>query len=493
MNLKKYLLEIIVFSSGASVMIFEIIGSRILGPYLGTSIFVWTSIIGIILASLSLGYYLGGKLSDKNPHIKNLSIIFFLASILMLFTIVIKNNFLLFLVGIVSSIRINAVIASIILFAPVSVMLGMVSPYAVRLKIQDVEHSGTTVGNLYALSTLGSIFGTFLAGFWLIPSFGATNILIGLVIILLLLSIISFPRELLKSKIALSILCALLIGGNTYQMYVRAENGFVELDTAYSHVLILDSQEESGKDIRTLKINNEFSSAMYLGSYDLVYDYTKFYNLAEYFTPKIEKALMIGGAAYSYPKYFLERYEDAKMDVIEIDSELTEIAKKYFWLEDSPRLAIYHEDGRTFLNRIDKKYDVIYGDAFSSVYTVPFQLTTQEAVKEMYNKLTDDGVIIVNVISSLQGDTSKFFHAQLKTYESIFEHVEVFPVSSHEGEQVQNIILVAYKSDDRKSIILNNQELNWMLEKHYDVEDIEDLPILTDEYAPVDSYIDEIL
>lgn len=493
MNLKKYLLEIIVFSSGASVMIFEIIGSRILGPYLGTSIFVWTSIIGIILASLSLGYHLGGKLSDKNPHIKNLSIIFFLASILMLFTIVIKNNFLLFLVGMVSSIRINAVIASIILFSPVSVMLGMVSPYAVRLKIQDVEHSGSTVGNLYALSTLGSIFGTFLAGFWLIPSFGATNILIGLVIILLLLSIISFPRELLRSKIALSVLCVILIGGNTYQMYVRAQNGFVELDTAYSHVLIIDSQDENGKDIRTLKINNEFSSAIYLNSYDLVYGYTKFYDLAEYFTPKIENTLMIGGAAYSYPKYFLEKYKDAKIDVIEIDSELTEIAKKYFGLESNPRLTTYHEDGRTFLNRSNKKYDVIYGDAFSSVYTVPFQLTTQEAVKQMYNKLTDEGVLIVNVISSLQGDTSKFFHAQLKTYKSIFEHVEVFPVSSHEGSRVQNIILVAYRSDNRKPIILNNKELDWMLEKHYYIEETVDIPVLTDEYAPVDSYIDDIL
>src|SRR3989338_3749455 len=157
MKIYKYILEIAIFICGAVVMIFELVGSRVLGPYFGTSIFVWTSLIGIILGGLSLGYYFGGKIADKKPSLNILSLIIFLSAIFIGLTNFIKNFLLIFLQNNISDIRVSSVIASLILFLPASFLLGMVSPYAAKLKLDSLNTSGSIIGNLYAISTAGSI------------------------------------------------------------------------------------------------------------------------------------------------------------------------------------------------------------------------------------------------------------------------------------------------------------------------------------------------
>jgi predicted membrane-bound spermidine synthase len=141
MKIHKYTLEIAVFICGAVVMIFELVGSRVLGPYFGTSIFVWTSLIGIILGSLSLGYYLGGKLSDKKPSFEILSLIIFLSAVFILVTIFSKKFLLNFLQISIPNIKISSVIASVLLFAPTSILLGMISPYVAKLKLENLNTS----------------------------------------------------------------------------------------------------------------------------------------------------------------------------------------------------------------------------------------------------------------------------------------------------------------------------------------------------------------
>ena len=190
MKINKYILELTIFVCGAVVMIFELVGSRVLGPYFGTSIFVWTSLIGIILGSLSLGYYLGGKIADKKPNFNSLSIIIFLAAVSIGLTIFIKDFLLIYLQIYFTDVRITSVFASLILFSPTSVLLGIVSPYAVKLKIENLNTSGSTVGNLYAISTAGSIIGTFLSGFYLIPQFGTNKLLIILSLTLIFISLL---------------------------------------------------------------------------------------------------------------------------------------------------------------------------------------------------------------------------------------------------------------------------------------------------------------
>ena len=182
--MKKFTLELVAFFCGAVVMSFEIVGSRMLGPYVGTSMFAWTSIIGVILLSLSIGYYWGGRIADMRPRADILSLFIFIAGLFLIITVLIKGLILETLTRSIDNIHIVSVIASLILFTVPSVLLGMVSPFAVRIKMKSVEKSGSTVGNLYSISTIGSIVGVFLTGFYLIPNYKISNIIMVLAITL---------------------------------------------------------------------------------------------------------------------------------------------------------------------------------------------------------------------------------------------------------------------------------------------------------------------
>ncbi|MBT4916941.1 fused MFS/spermidine synthase [Candidatus Peregrinibacteria bacterium] len=492
--MKKYTLELIVFLSGATVMILEIVGSRVLAPYVGTSTFVWTSIIGIILGSLSLGYWLGGKIADKNPSFKTLSEILFIGAMLIALIGLFKEDVLVLLQQNIGSIKLNSIVSSFILFTLPSVVLGMVSPYAVRLKMKSVTSSGRTVGNLYALSTIGSIVGTFLAGFYLLAILGNTKILFLLTIVLLAASAISFAKNFTKGKVVLALLIVSYTVFGNFQTLNLAVGEVIDIDSDYNRIWIYEDKDYyTNSPIRNLQINSNNSSSMFIEDEkknELVYPYTKFYRLAEHFAPNLETGLMIGGAAYSYPKDFLLNFPEATLDVVEIDPALTEIAKEHFELEENERLNIYHEDGRIFLNNSEKKYDVIFGDAFSGGYSIPYHLTTIEAVQKIYDALNENGVALVNIISSIEGENGKFFRAEYYTYKEIFPQVYLFPVHyTKNTENLQNIMLIALKSAEIPKFTNSNAELQGYLENLYTEKVTNDLPILTDEFAPVDQYV----
>lgn len=491
----KYILEISIFICGAVVMVFELVGSRVLGPYFGTSIFVWTSLIGIILGSLSLGYYFGGKIADKKPSFESLALIIFLAAIFIGLTTFLKDFLLVYLQTQFADTKIASVIASIFLFLPASVLLGMVSPYAVKLKMENLNTSGSTVGNLYAISTTGSIFGTFLCGFYLIPKFGTNNLLIILSITLI---VVSLALSLKKNfKIKLSTLVIVIICWFTANELKNFDekNGFIDVDTAYNRIWIYDRiDKRTDQLVKIMGINNENHSSMFLNSDELVNEYTKYYHLAAHFNPDFKKALMLGGAGYSYPKSFLLKYPEAKIDVVEIDPKITELAKEYFRLGENPRLTVYHEDGRVYLNKTKEKYDVIFGDAFTSRYSLPYQLTTKEAVQKKYDILNDNGVVILNIISSIEGEKGEFLRAEYATYKNIFPQVYLLPVNyKDDGTKAQNLILVALKSTKEQEFTDANPELNEYLQHLWKKEIIMDMPILTDDYAPVDYYINKAI
>jgi len=490
--MRKYILEIIVFICGAAVMILELVGSRIMAPYLGTSIVVWTSLIGIILGFLSLGYFFGGKFADQNPTYKMFSFIIFNSAIFVGLIVFIESIVLNFIQQSIIDIYLGTIIATLALFALPSALLGMVSPYAVRLKMKAVETSGKTVGNLYAISTIGSIVGTFAAGFLLIPFFGSTKIIFFLSIGLILTSILAYARSFLKAKIITTLFLLLCFFISISISQLKAKAGFIDIDTQYNRVWIYQSIDQTTQRPILVLQTDPFSlqSAMFTDiEDDLVFSYTKYYRLAKHFKPDLQHSLLIGGAAYSYPKDYLIRYPEAKIDVIEIDAKLTKLAREYFRLEDNPRLKIYHQDGRTFLNKTENKYDVIFMDVFTSHISLPYQLTTRETIEKMYQKLTDGGVVMANIISAIEGEKGQFLRAEYRTYKEIFPQVYLFPVrNKNNGQEVQNIILVALKSDSKPSFTSNDQELNSYLEHLWTKEIKLDLPVLTDDYAPVDYY-----
>jgi spermidine synthase len=490
----RYGIEIIVFICGAVVMIFELVGSRILGPYMGTTIFVWTSLIGIILGSLSIGYWLGGYFADKKPKIETLSTIIFLSAVSIIISTIIHKYFLSHLSSFIFDVRLQAVIASIVLFAPASVFLGMVSPYAIKLRLKHVNSTGKIAGNLYAISTIGSICGTFLTGFFLIPFFGHQNILYFLSALLLSISIILFFLVHSNVKGIFAILFLLFVIAFKV-LIVEQNDSVIDVDTKYNRVLIYDANDYlSGKEAKYMRINNEYSGAMFLDSDELVFRYLKYYDLAEHFNPDFQRSLLIGGAAYSYPKYYLKKFPDASIDVVEIDPELTKLAREHFRLSDDPRLKIIHEDGRTFLNNCKEKYDVVFVDAFKSQYTLPYQLTTREAVEKFYNILNNDGIAILNIISSIDGKKSLFLQAEYLTYQSVFQQVYLFVIQNMDDkEQLQSVVLVALKSDKIPGFNSSDSILDEYL-KHLLKNGIETtVPILTDEFAPVEYYMSKAI
>ncbi len=480
-------LEIAVFMCGAIVMAFEIVGSRVVAPYLGTSLYVWTSIIGVILGSLSVGYWYGGRLADKRATFSGFSIIIFLSAVSILMCTLFRVIILLFIQLKFGESFFAPILASVILFAPASVALGMVSPYAVKLKLSHLVSSGKTVGNLYALSTLGSIFGTFFAGFYLIPRLGTVAILYVLSTSLLVLSFVVCHKKLRKTRLSFFCYIVAIMSIGLFPDHSSAFDGFVDLDTPYHRVWILDYQyEKKDKKVRGFMTDAKgVQSAMFLDSDDLVFDYTNFYRLAPYFVPHMNNTLLLGGGIYSFPTFFLKEYPEARIDVVEIDPGLTDIAKQYFRLKEHDRLSIINTDARIFLQNNTKEYDVIYKDVFLSEYSIPMHLPTKEAVALEYAALADEGVLMVNLIASIKGKGAPLLHALYKTYNSVFQEVSLYATEGDTPHKTQNIILVAAKKKRDIVVTISDPLLQSFVGNRIVLEPQPNIPILRDDYAPV--------
>lgn len=484
--MKKYAIEITVFLCGAIGMILELVAARILSPYVGSSNLIWTTIIGVMLTSMSIGYWVGGKWADKNPHRNQLSSLILLGAIFTSFipileTIVVKNFSLLS-----QNLVIVAFISATIVFGIPSFILATVSPYAVKLKNQEQKNIGKLSGKVSSISTIGSILGTFLAGFVLIPIFGVKAIIAGTAIVLVLLSVILYENKTKKYYAMLVVVIISLILLNLLGRYLFVLNNrdiIEEVDSQYSRIWV---KKIEGEDIsyKTLQVDTGLESYINEKTGEMGSKYLSYYDLFEYFLKDANHTLLIGGAAYTYPNHYLNKYLDKTMDVSEIDSKMTELASKHFNLDvNHPRLNIYHQDGRSFLNYTNNKYDCIFIDAFKGV-SVPFELTTYEAIQKAKNRLNDNGIVITNIISALEGKEADFIKYEYATYEAVFDEVKIYKVSpNRENTQRQNLILIGIKgkmnSNEEKEEtyqeLLQTELTNFSSDKE----------VVTDNYAPI--------
>ena len=485
--MKKYLLEITTFIAGATGMIIELVASRILSPYLGNSNLIWTCIIGMMLAFMSLGYFIGGKLSDKHPK-RNLLSLFLLNSATFISLIPMIEIYAIEPISKINfSLPLLAIICSTITFGIPSMFLATASPFAVKLKDKDLEKIGGVSGRMSALSTIGSIVGTFLAGFVLIPKLGVKNIILLVVIVLVILSYLIYEDKDIKYTIkiiaTLVILVSLVLVGK--KMFLQKhEDMILDTDSEYSRIWIKKFTNNSGKEYNTLEVDKGYESIA-SGEKNLTADYLKYYDLFNYYQENTENVLMIGGAAYTYPSYFLEQYKDKKIDVVEIDSKMTELAEKYFDLNtQNENLNIYHEDGRRYINTTQNKYDCILIDAFKGL-NVPFQLTTEEALIQAKRNLNENGIVITNIISALDGKNANFIKYEYATYKKVFKDVKIFKVQNgmFNDDELQNLILVGFKGN----VIEKNDEYNKYknLLKNEVPDFSSDKNVVTDELCPV--------
>ena len=481
--------EIIAFCSGAMVMIYELLGSRILGIHIGASLFVWTNIIAIILWALAYGYYIGWKLADKGAGLETISKLFFLSALGFFLLPFFKDPLVSQIANIFPDVRLSSSVASIVLFAPMSVALGMIPPIITKIKLKSLEDGGSVIGRFGSIGTVGSIIGTFASGFFLIPFFGVDSLLFGLAGGWVILSLFSHDAHLKKNIILwVFVISALFFNAELKKQHEKL--GVFRYDTAYSHITVSDDYIGANIPVRNLRVDNITHAGMFKDSDELLYNYTKHYHLFDILTPGSKEILMLGGAAYSFPKSFLLAYPDKKLDVVEIDPSMTEIAREHFDLPDNDNLSIYHEDARVFLNTSEKKYDAILWDAFGSFVSIPYQLTTKELIEKKYDMLTDNGVVILNVISSLYGESSRFLHSEYKTYKEVFPEVFIVPVvDSNNHGLVQNVMLIAAKNPEALSFETVHPELKKYIAKKMYLDIDPDTQILTDDYAPVDYYI----
>ena len=485
------ILALAVFVCGACVMIVELIGSRLLAPYVGTSLIPWTTLIGVILGSLSVGYWFGGRLADIKPSKTKFGFIIMLAALavaLLLWQSLALKIIAPWLIS-VFNLSFTALLSSIFLFFIPSFLLGMITPYALRLALVEINDAGKIAGSLYACSTLGSIAGTFLAGFVLIPLWGSFISLACVAIVLAILSSIFLKSSIAKFFLIFLILSVLPTWYNPALFYANHQV-ISDQESFYNRLFVVkDIDRLNNRPLLSIMSGPHLSqSARFTdGTNELVYDYTKFFRLVDYFVPANNKVLMIGGGAYSVPRDYLVHNATATIDVAEIDPLYTSIARQYFNLQDDSRLNIYHEDARLFLENKTSAYDAIFVDAFNGSGSVPFHLATIEAVEKIYTNLNDEGVVIVNLISSLEGPSSDFIKSEYATYNKIFDQVKIYPLGD-DPKNIQNVMLVALKNSSWPTNLPQDPELVKFL-NHEVIAFKAGNRILTDDWAPVDYFL----
>ncbi|MDR1943252.1 MAG: fused MFS/spermidine synthase [Synergistaceae bacterium] len=489
-------LSFVSFFGGMCVMVLEMAGSRVVAPYMGTSLVVWTSLIGIIMASLTLGYWLGGKIADRRPDPKLLAAIIAASAVITAIVAIIANPLLDAILKSTGrgNVYLGSVIASLCLFAAPSALLGTVSPFIVRLAMRNLGSAGSTVGRFSALSSAGSILGTFLGGFVLISFFSSRTILF------IVAAVLGFAALLLyrpASKIAGLLAVAIIAYGISHGISNEAgalpmtPNG-ITIDTQYNSIKIMDmSVYNSGRRVRVLQTDPMGAqSLMYLDNpAELYSDYTKFYDLAFHYKPSAKNILMLGGGGYCVPRHISAARPGVSVDIVELDPGITDAARKYFHLLDRPGQNIYHEDARIFLNREssgERKYDAVFEDVFGSSYNIPFHMTTVECMSAIRGLLAPDGVFVVNVISSIDGE---LFSGIYSSIAASFPTVMIFPATYPNSAGIrQNLMIVALASETVPETAPADDYIAGLLAHRWTKPFTPRIAAFTDAFAPVEKY-----
>lgn len=521
-NIKDIFLLISVFITGSAVLIIEVVAIRMLSPYYGNTIYTASSVIGTVLAALSLGYYFGGALSDKYPYHKLFYSIIFISGLLVIFVHLLNVSMLPFF-SLLFSVKTGPLISSLCIFFIPAFFLGTLSPFAIKLhKKEGVplqagpetgkapergpsasgDQIGKRSGEVFFWSTLGSIAGSLASGFILIPFLGIHAIIISTGLFLMLWGFCSFmffhPKKSTIFIMALFLIYAIFL--TWFYLPQKPPSVLYEKDGVYEKIRISEG-DWKGREARFLFQDMSYSAAMYLDSDELVYDYTKYYVLYKLFNPTPKNALVIGGGAYSIPKTLLSEPSNMQVDVAEIEPELLELAKKYFRFEDNPRMHNYIEDGRRLLAQSTQKYDIIFSDVYYSLFSVPMHFTTKEFFDLAKSRLQEKGIFIGNFGGSLYGDQASLVVSEMKTFLESFPNSYFFAVNSPDSSKVQNVIFLGINGVKKldftgDEIVKNGNKIISMLpEKNIDLVklDFSKARELTDDFAPVEHLVGKVI
>jgi len=486
-----------------------------------------------MLGFMALGNLIGGRLADR---ITSSDLLFWILALLSMSIslVAMVGAWTLGFFTEIESLRTGMVLAAASLFAVPCTLFGMVLPSSIRLRMQAVTDSGANVGGLSAISMMGNIAGTFATGFWLIALVGSRSLLAWIALLVLVLAaVMGLSRHgrgagdwwqggrtaalNLRKILALGVAALLIVGAFMWHPQPASLRDVRVFDTQYDHYLVGEVTIASDSDptmsdttlrpVRFLANSpRAWESAVYADNFaPFFFEYYTFYDIAAAIADearsedRVTDVLMIGGGAFVYPRFFFQQYPEARMDVVEIDPALLYESQDNFGFVQPDAMDVFFEDGRMFLNRAvrqqQRSYDFVIMDAFNSANNIPFQLTTRESMQHCADLMTDDGVLAVNMIASIEGDGSQFLASQYKTLREVFSQVEIYVVRP--GEIVpgtpRNVAIVATNStafDLRRRIEALQPEIAG---HHVDpnplIADVRGSMVLTDDFAPVDQML----
>jgi len=525
--------NVVVFIASFCTLVIELVAGRIMAPYVGVSLYTWTSIIGVVLAGISIGAYLGGRIADRYPRSSTLGWLLFLSG-LGAFSISPLTN----LVGgaqFHTALMTRILLVTTIIFFLPSCLLGMISPVVVKLTLNNLEKTGNVVGKIYAFSTLGSILGTFATGFYLIAWMGTRSILLTMGIILVLSALIF--GGFFRSKKALALfflflfLSALLpfIGVQVYATVtaeelffplspvesiktfcqyafkppIEEETYFFKESDYYTIKLKKSIKGNNGNPLESLVLDHLVHSYADLDDpLYIEYEYIRVYEeMVRWQAMKrgAFKALFLGGGGYTFPRFMEAKYPKAAIHVVEIDPEITRVAQQYLGISENTKIRSFNEDGRWFVMNCKEKgtYDFIFGDAFNDL-SIPYHLTTKEFAMQLKALLKPDGVLMANVIDSFK--KGAFMPSYIRTLEEVFGkgNVELLTLSpDYDKIGISTCVVVASpqrldmddfirtakgKEAEMTAHVVPQDRLQEYLKERYSV-------ILTDDYVPIDNLI----
>jgi spermidine synthase len=502
-----------IFLASACVMMVEIVAGRLAARHIGSSLYTWTAVIGVILGGITLGYYLGGRLADSLPARKTISWLLAASSGACIATIILNNlvGEWTFLWRMEMAQRVLCHIA-IVFFIP-SMLMGAISPVAVKMALELRQDSGRTVGRMYALGAAGSILGTFLAGFWLIGTIGTVNTLWLTTGIMLVMALMYLPRSgAMLTYAAVVVLLAIAgtmpakwahtIGSAMSLRQAQKPDMLYETESQYEYVAVhqLSKQPDERQFVQD---NQKNHSQIIMGKIrDLRFFYVRVYGAvtrrAAAGKEKL-RTLTIGGGGYVFPRYILDVWPGSQVDVVEIDPAVTEAAMQAFGLPRDTPIRTINLDGRNYVDELLEKkqrgeqipqYDFIYMDAYNDL-SIPFQLVTKQFNEKIFNILAADGVYLTNIIDMYEG--SKVVASYVKTINKTFPYIYVVSKQSDYNLPFNFIIIASKRPVNLENI---NEEEN-LADAKLIISDENDLAAFqkktgliafNDDYAPVENF-----
>lgn len=494
-------LTITAFACGSLIMVIEVLGSRVIGPFFGVSLFVWSSLISVTMIALAAGYAAGGILSDRREHPDYLYGIILAAGLLVLMIPFLKAPVLK--ASMPLGFRVGAFLSSLILFGPPLLLLGCVSPYIIRIAAREMKSIGRTVGSFYALSTIGSVVGTILTGFVLIVYIGVNQIffLVGTILIVIALAYFVYFRRKWPLVVLLLIPAAAIALTNQETISITLPSGTTASvvfakDTNYGNIKIVDYQYPP-HHTRELLVDGAIQTGVDLNNSMSIYPYPYLLEILPYsLHPEGKRCLVIGLGGGAVPRWYEER--GIRTDVVDIDPDIVRLADEYFGFKGKGVTAV--EDARYFLGRSTTNYDYIVMDIFSAE-AAPAHVISVEALHLVRSRLAEDGVLAINFVGRL--DSDDFMTASvIKTLRQVFANVEIYPIVNPGAEKIGNLELIAYNGQAKKlpSDLISRfvihpfaaKEVREAYQQKLVMPENQRGIVLTDNYNPIDCYDNKI-